>query len=64
MGGFVLSLLAYWAAQLSTTADIEQAFSDLAAAGYTTLRTWGFNDVTAVQYACRLYIVGFIILDD
>jgi len=34
-------------AQISTTSDIQKAFSDIQAAGYTTLRTWGFNDVTS-----------------
>ncbi|CAE6381678.1 unnamed protein product [Rhizoctonia solani] len=38
---------AYWMAQLSSTADITSAFADLSAAGVTTLRTWGFNDVTS-----------------
>ncbi|KAG9126324.1 hypothetical protein FRC07_003891 [Ceratobasidium sp. 392] len=38
---------AYWMAQLSTTADITTAFNDLKNAGFTTLRTWGFNDVTS-----------------
>jgi len=37
---------AYWMAQWGN-ADIDQAFSDIAAAGLTTLRTWGFNDVTS-----------------
>ncbi|KAA1477226.1 CEL4a mannanase [Dentipellis sp. KUC8613] len=39
---------AYWLAQESN-ADIDQAFSDIAAAGLTTVRTWGFNDVTTAQ---------------
>ncbi|KAF8757295.1 glycosyl hydrolase 5 (cellulase A) family [Rhizoctonia solani] len=38
---------AYWMAQLSTSTDITQAFTDLKNAGFTTLRTWGFNDVTS-----------------
>ncbi|CCO27112.1 putative mannan endo-1,4-beta-mannosidase F [Rhizoctonia solani AG-1 IB] len=38
---------AYWMAQLSSAADITQAFTDLKNAGFTTLRTWGFNDVTS-----------------
>ncbi|QRW08112.1 Cellulase (glycosyl hydrolase family 5 protein) [Ceratobasidium sp. AG-Ba] len=37
---------AYWMAQLSTAADITTAFNDIKNAGFTTLRTWGFNDVT------------------
>ncbi|KAF8608735.1 CEL4a mannanase [Ceratobasidium sp. AG-I] len=37
----------YWMAQLSSTAAITQAFSEIAASGLTTLRTWGFNDVTS-----------------
>ncbi|TFY74778.1 hypothetical protein EWM64_g9234 [Hericium alpestre] len=39
---------AYWLAQQSN-ADIDKAFDDIVAAGLTTVRTWGFNDVTAVQ---------------
>jgi len=38
---------AYWIPQLSATADINQAFADIAAMGATTVRTWGFNDVTS-----------------
>lgn len=38
---------AYWMAQLSTTADMTTAFNDLKNAGFTTLRTWGFNEVTS-----------------
>ncbi|KAJ1304405.1 hypothetical protein OPQ81_005554 [Rhizoctonia solani] len=34
-------------AQLSNTADITTAFNDLKNAGFTTLRTWGFNEVTS-----------------
>ncbi|CAE6435346.1 unnamed protein product [Rhizoctonia solani] len=39
---------AYWIPQLSNNADITKAFNDLknAQVGFTTLRTWGFNDVT------------------
>ncbi|KAF8756888.1 glycosyl hydrolase 5 (cellulase A) family [Rhizoctonia solani] len=37
----------YWMAQLSSTADITTAFKDLKNAGFTTLRTWGFNEVTS-----------------
>ncbi|KAF8161065.1 CEL4a mannanase [Crassisporium funariophilum] len=39
---------AYWVglSGLSTT-DMRQAFADVARAGGTTLRTWGFNDVTS-----------------
>lgn len=29
-----------------STADMNQAFADIAAAGGTTARTWGFNEVT------------------
>jgi len=39
---------AYWLAQ-QTNADIDTAFSDIANAGLTTVRTWGFNDVTSPQ---------------
>ncbi|KAH7339441.1 CEL4a mannanase [Rhizoctonia solani] len=46
---------AYWIPQLSNNADITKAFNDLKNAqvssspfvGLTTLRTWGFNDVTS-----------------
>ncbi|KAJ1304402.1 hypothetical protein OPQ81_005551 [Rhizoctonia solani] len=38
---------AYWIPQLSNNADITKAFDDLKNAGFTTLRTWGFNDVTS-----------------
>ncbi|KAF8706097.1 glycosyl hydrolase 5 (cellulase A) family, partial [Rhizoctonia solani] len=38
---------AYWIPQLSNPADITTAFSDLKKAGFTTLRTWGFNEVTS-----------------
>ncbi|QRV79289.1 Cellulase (glycosyl hydrolase family 5 protein) [Ceratobasidium sp. AG-Ba] len=38
---------AYWMAQLPTSADITTAFNDLKNAGFTTLRTWGFNEVTS-----------------
>ncbi|KAL5526177.1 hypothetical protein ACEPAG_7516 [Sanghuangporus baumii] len=39
---------AYWLAQISD-ADIDTAFNDIANAGLTTVRTWGFNDVTSPQ---------------
>ncbi|TDL15675.1 CEL4a mannanase [Rickenella mellea] len=39
---------AYWLAQ-NSNADIDKAFADIAAAGLTTVRTWGFNDVTSPQ---------------
>ncbi|KAG9099247.1 hypothetical protein FS749_001754 [Ceratobasidium sp. UAMH 11750] len=38
---------AYWIPQLANSADITKAFSDLKNAGFTTLRTWGFNEVTS-----------------
>ncbi|KAB5595993.1 Mannan endo-1,4-beta-mannosidase [Ceratobasidium theobromae] len=38
---------AYWIPQLSNPADITTAFNDLKNAGFTTLRTWGFNEVTS-----------------
>jgi mannan endo-1,4-beta-mannosidase len=37
---------AYYLAQWGN-ADIDQTFTELAAIGVTTVRTWGFNDVTA-----------------
>ncbi|KAI5117037.1 hypothetical protein M0805_004744 [Coniferiporia weirii] len=39
---------AYWLAQ-NTDADIDTAFNDIQNAGLTTVRTWGFNDVTSAQ---------------
>ncbi|KAK4695797.1 hypothetical protein P7C70_g8487, partial [Phenoliferia sp. Uapishka_3] len=39
---------AYWLAQESD-ADIDKAFEDMAALGLKVVRTWAFNDVTAVQ---------------
>ncbi|KAG9046154.1 hypothetical protein FS837_004949 [Tulasnella sp. UAMH 9824] len=39
---------AYWLAQFpATQADLDQAFADIAATGATTVRTWGFNEVTS-----------------
>ncbi|CAE6434035.1 unnamed protein product [Rhizoctonia solani] len=38
---------AYWIPQLSSTSDMTTAFNDLKNAGFTTLRTWGFNEVTS-----------------
>ncbi|CAG7854116.1 Mannan endo-1,4-beta-mannosidase A; AltName: Full=Endo-beta-1,4-mannanase A; Flags: Precursor [Serendipita indica DSM 11827] len=38
---------AYWLAQLSTTALIQQALAEIAQAGTTVLRVWGWNDVTS-----------------
>ncbi|KAG9011517.1 hypothetical protein FRB90_007175 [Tulasnella sp. 427] len=41
---------AYWLAQFpATQADLDQAFADIAATGATTVRTWGFNDVTSAS---------------
>ncbi|EIM81197.1 glycoside hydrolase [Stereum hirsutum FP-91666 SS1] len=38
----------YWVGLMAySTADMNQAFADIAAAGGTTVRTWGFNEVTA-----------------
>ncbi|KAG8997923.1 hypothetical protein FRB94_007355 [Tulasnella sp. JGI-2019a] len=36
---------AYWIPQYTAQADIDQAFSDIAGMGATTVRTWGFNEV-------------------
>ncbi|KAG8933833.1 hypothetical protein FRC02_011068 [Tulasnella sp. 418] len=38
---------AYWLAQLGSTTDINAAFADIAKSGATTVRTWGFNEVTS-----------------
>jgi mannan endo-1,4-beta-mannosidase len=43
----VVGTNAYWIAHRDTLSDIDRAFADLKAAGVTTLRTWGFNDVTS-----------------
>ncbi|KAG9046156.1 hypothetical protein FS837_004951 [Tulasnella sp. UAMH 9824] len=41
---------AYWLAQFpATQADLDQAFADIAATGATTVRTWGFNEVTSAS---------------
>ncbi|KAG8985957.1 hypothetical protein FRB90_004346, partial [Tulasnella sp. 427] len=41
---------AYWLAQVTASqADIDKAFADIAATGATTVRTWGFNDVTSAS---------------
>ncbi|KAG8978524.1 hypothetical protein FRB90_008412, partial [Tulasnella sp. 427] len=41
---------AYWLAQFpATQADLDKAFADIAATGATTVRTWGFNDVTSAS---------------
>ncbi|KAK7438647.1 hypothetical protein VKT23_017980 [Stygiomarasmius scandens] len=39
---------AYWIGLNGlSTADMDKAFSDIAATGATTVRTWGFNEVTS-----------------
>ncbi|KAG9011518.1 hypothetical protein FRB90_007176, partial [Tulasnella sp. 427] len=41
---------AYWLAQFpATQADLDKAFADIAATGATTVRTWGFNEVTSAS---------------
>ncbi|KZO90088.1 glycoside hydrolase family 5 protein [Calocera viscosa TUFC12733] len=45
---------AYWLAQMSNS-DIDKAFSDIAASGVTTVRTWGFNDVTSIPSTGTYY---------
>ncbi|KIM23323.1 glycoside hydrolase family 5 protein [Serendipita vermifera MAFF 305830] len=42
-----ISTNAYWLAQLGSSSLITQAFSEIAQAGTTVVRTWGFNDVTS-----------------
>ncbi|KAF9038214.1 CEL4a mannanase [Panaeolus papilionaceus] len=46
----VVGTNSYWVglAGLSST-DINKAFADMAAAGATTVRTWGFNEVTSAN---------------
>ncbi|KAG8864506.1 hypothetical protein FRB96_005009 [Tulasnella sp. 330] len=38
----------YWVQQLTTQADIDEVFSEIAAMGATTVRTLGFNDVVGI----------------
>lgn len=45
----VILLIRYWLAQESLTSDIQKAVNEAAAAGYTFIRTWGFNDVTTTS---------------
>ncbi|KAJ7931108.1 glycoside hydrolase [Mycena leptocephala] len=41
---------AYWLALMGySTTDINKAFADIVASGGTTVRTWGFNEVTATN---------------
>ncbi|KAI0066115.1 CEL4a mannanase [Artomyces pyxidatus] len=43
----VVGANSYWVGLMSySTANMNQAFSDIAKAGATTIRTWGFNEVT------------------
>jgi mannan endo-1,4-beta-mannosidase len=46
----------YWVglAGLSST-EIDQSFADIAATGATTVRTWGFNEVTSIPSAPYAY---------
>ncbi|KAI0743605.1 mannanase [Daedaleopsis nitida] len=40
----------YWVGLMGySTADMNQAFADIAKAGGTTVRTWGFNEVTSAS---------------
>ncbi|EJF65264.1 CEL4a mannanase [Dichomitus squalens LYAD-421 SS1] len=40
----------YWVGLMGySTSDMNKAFSDIAATGATTVRTWGFNDVTTAN---------------
>ena len=60
LNGNVFSVVgenAYWLAQLSTLADIDQAFSDIAGMGGTTVRTWGFNEVVGTPSYGTFYQV-------
>jgi mannan endo-1,4-beta-mannosidase len=38
-----------------STADMDKAFSDIAATGATTVRTWGFNEIDATPYGGEIY---------
>ncbi|KAH7925543.1 glycoside hydrolase family 5 protein [Leucogyrophana mollusca] len=44
----VVGANSYWVGLMGlSTADMNQAFKDIAATGATTVRTWGFNEVTS-----------------
>ncbi|KAG9046289.1 hypothetical protein FS837_004686 [Tulasnella sp. UAMH 9824] len=46
----VVGTNAYWLAHKTPTqADLDKAFADIAATGATTVRTWGFNEVTSAS---------------
>ncbi|KIO30746.1 glycoside hydrolase family 5 protein [Tulasnella calospora MUT 4182] len=53
LGGSTFTVVgtnAYWLAQKTPTqADLDKAFADIAATGATTVRTWGFNEVTSAS---------------
>ncbi|KII92378.1 glycoside hydrolase family 5 protein [Plicaturopsis crispa FD-325 SS-3] len=45
----VVGANSYWVGLMGySTTDMNQAFADIAATGATTVRTWGFNEVTSV----------------
>ncbi|KZP21672.1 glycoside hydrolase family 5 protein [Athelia psychrophila] len=46
----VVGANAYWVGLMGySTTDMNKAFADIAATGATTVRTWGFNEVTAAS---------------
>ncbi|EPT04925.1 hypothetical protein FOMPIDRAFT_126283 [Fomitopsis schrenkii] len=46
----VVGANSYWVGLTGlTTAEMDQTFSDIAATGATSVRTWGFNDVTSAS---------------
>ncbi|KAI0733072.1 endo-beta-mannanase [Fomitopsis betulina] len=46
----VVGANSYWVGLTGlTTAEMDQAFADIAGAGATSVRTWGFNDVTSAS---------------
>ncbi|KAH7912404.1 glycoside hydrolase family 5 protein [Hygrophoropsis aurantiaca] len=46
----VVGANAYWVGLMGySTTDMNQAFKDIAATGATTVRTWGFNEVTSAS---------------
>jgi mannan endo-1,4-beta-mannosidase len=38
----------YWCGFLTSNADVDHVFADMAAAGFKVVRVWGFNDVNSI----------------
>lgn len=45
--GYYAGTNSYWLGFLTSNADIDGVFAELATAGLKVLRIWGFNDITA-----------------